>query len=60
MSYLTMLFYQLDCYIAGDRVFGLGASTIPPFILFLPHLEPIDLLPWCILGTEAILVLRGP
>ena len=40
--------------------FSVGASTSPLFLLFLPRLKPIDLLPWCILGMEAILVLRGP
>ena len=47
-----------DCW--GQRVFGLGASTSPPFLLFLHHLEPIGLLSWCISGMEAILVPRGP
>ena len=55
-----MMFLQLDFCIAGDRVFGVGASISPPFLLFLPHLEPIDVLSWYISGMEAILVPRGP
>ena len=49
-----VLFYQLDCYIAGDK--ESLVRELPPallFFLFLPHLEPIDLLPWYISGTEA-------
>ena len=55
-----MLFYQLNCMTAGDKeslVWELGS---PPFLLFLPHLETTDLLPWYTLGMEAILVPRGP
>ena len=39
-----------------QRVFGLGASSGPPFLLFFFHLQPIDLLPWYISRMEAILV----
>ena len=53
-----MMFYQLDFYIAGDRVFDLGAPAA--LLLFFPHLVPIDLLPWYTLGMEVILVPRGP
>ena len=56
-----MLFYQLECYIAGDKeslVRELSPALL--FFLFLPHLEPIDLLPWYVSGTEAILVPKRP
>ena len=61
MSCLMMLVYQLDCYVAGDKeslVRELSPALL--FFLFLPHLEPIDLLPWYVSGTEAILVPKRP
>ena len=43
-------------YYWRQRVFGLRASSSPPFLLFFFHLQPIDLLPWYISRMEAILV----